>query len=768
MRQVAVGPGVQSRLTSGPTSTRRYELDWLRTLVVLCLIPVHTTSLFTTTHDLFLKEPQTSAGMELISAFGGAFGMPVLFFVSGAATWYALGSRTRGQYARERVTRLLVPLIFASFAILPFQVYAVALSNPSLVSNIGIPIYSPHFLDSLLTFYPQYLYGYGYFLTHPSIDGFIVFVGHLWFVLYLFVFSLLALPLFAYLRSQRGRRLIEWAGATCGRAGMIFALAAPLVLVDAVAHLIWRGVGAIAEILIYIVCFIFGYALYGDARIRQAIQRVWPMALVLGLIVWSLAQSLLVQHPLPSYDNFSGAILNIPLRGIIAWLWIIGLLGFAQKYLSRDSALLGYLSDAAYPIYVLHVSAIMWVGYLLLGWSAPILVKFGVIMIASFALTFAVYDLVIKRVRTLRTLFGLRDEPWRATAADLRANTIHNTQGYTLRALPTTAERFGKQVEMSLSRRLGKGSGESMFADRDALFSTEGGHAAMMKWYEHALQDAHINFESIVVSTRFGESHLVAAGPPDAPALVLLHGMEGNAASWRHQLAGLQADFRLYALDIIGSAGKSVPTRLDQDNDDHAKWLDDVLSGLRIERANLVGISNGSWLILKFAGYAPQRIARAALMSANGIVPVRFPYRLARIMDEPVVRAAKDALAGALLTRDMVRRAVSGTYVADVNADPQEIEWFYLLAKYYRFRFPPGPVSDAELAALTAPTLLLMGERERFFALEAVFARARRLVPQLEVEIVPDVGHNMCTDDPARINARLRDYFSMRVEPATA
>lgn len=299
-----------------------------------------------------------------------------------------------------------------------------------------------------------------------------------------------------------------------------------------------------------------------------------------------------------------------------------------------------------------------------------------------------------------------------------------------------------------------------MFQGSRELFSTAGGQAAMMRWYELALERAHIETDSIVVPTRYGDSHLVAAGPKDAPPLVLLHGMEGNAASWRHQLAGLQADFRLYALDIIGSAGKSVPMRLAQDNDDHAKWLADVLTGLRIEQANLVGISNGSWLILKFAAYAPERVARAALMSANGIMPVRFPYNLARIMDQTAVRVAKDVLAGALLTRGMVRRAVSGTYVTDPLADPHEIEWFYLLAKYYRFRFPPGPVTDAEMAALTAPTLLLMGELEHFFAVDEVIERAKRLMPQVTTEIVPHVGHNMCTDNPPLINERLRAYFS--------
>ncbi len=299
-----------------------------------------------------------------------------------------------------------------------------------------------------------------------------------------------------------------------------------------------------------------------------------------------------------------------------------------------------------------------------------------------------------------------------------------------------------------------------MFAESVSLFSSPRGHTAMMDWYARALERAKIEYEALTVPTRYGETHLVTAGPKDAPPVVLLHGMEGNAASWRHQLAGLHANFRLYALDIVGSAGKSAPVRLSHDNHQHAEWLGDVLTALGIDRANLVGISNGSWLILKFAAYAPERIASAILMSANGIVPVRFPYNLARFIDQGVVRIAKDVLAATLLTRGMVRRAVTSTYVADADLDPHEIDWFYLLAKYYRFRFPPGPVSDAELASLTAPTLLLMGEREQFFPIASVIERARRHVPNLQAEVVAGVGHNMCTDNPQLINTRLRQFLN--------
>ncbi len=391
---------------------RRYELDWLRTIVVLGLIPVHTASIFTPTADLYLKDTHTSATLVLVGVFGGAFGMPLLFFVSGAASWFILASRTNARYLKERVSRLLVPLIFATLAIIPIQVYVVVLSNPNLVSAIGAPISDPHFLDSYLQFYPQYLLSYAYFLGHPSVAGFIAFIGHLWFLLFLFVFSLLALPLFAFLKSPRGLRQIERLAGFCSYPGAIFTLAAPLALLDAIAHAIWTGTGFVAEIVLYLACFVYGYILYADPRFGQAMRRQWAPSLVAGAALWCLAELFLVQRSTRPYDNAMGSLFSaIPLRGIIAWFWIVGLIGFGITYLNRTTRLLRYSSEAAYPIYVLHVAAIVSVGYFVIRWDVPIIVKFVIIMVAALAIILGIYEALIKRVRILRRLFGLHGAP---------------------------------------------------------------------------------------------------------------------------------------------------------------------------------------------------------------------------------------------------------------------------------------------------------------------------------------------------------------------
>lgn len=442
MRQAVRPNGMTTGEQARGKPVRRLELDWIRTLVVLGLVPVHTASLFTPTADLYLKDPNTSPAMTLIGAFAGVFGMPLLFFVAGAAAWFGLDTRTNARYVKERVSRLLVPIIFAMFTVIPLQVYVVALSNPSIVSAFGAPITVPDFLHSFVQFYPQYALDFAYFLLHPSVTGFIAFIGHLWFLLYLFVFSFVALPLFRYLKTPRGRRQIAWLAAFARRPGAIFLLCIPIVLVDGLAHLLWTGVGFVAETLVYFVLFIAGYALYADVRFERAIRRQWGLALVFGMGLWVAAEWVQFQHAPRPYDNSMGSLFAIfPLRSVIAWLWVIGLVGFAKTYLSRPSRLLGYLAESAYPIYVMHVAAIISVGYLLLGWNAPLLVKYLVIMVAAYAITFTIFDLLIRRIPILRPLFGLRavrapEPPAPPTASSLGGADLAAESHWELGAAP--------------------------------------------------------------------------------------------------------------------------------------------------------------------------------------------------------------------------------------------------------------------------------------------------------------------------------------------
>jgi pimeloyl-ACP methyl ester carboxylesterase len=289
------------------------------------------------------------------------------------------------------------------------------------------------------------------------------------------------------------------------------------------------------------------------------------------------------------------------------------------------------------------------------------------------------------------------------------------------------------------------------------VYRSDAGWRAMMAWYDTCLAHLPVPCETCTVSTRHGETHLLACGNGGAKPVLLLHGTEGSALSWRYQLAALASRYRVYALDIIGSAGRSAPTRPAYDGAGYAEWLEDVLDALALPVATFIGISNGCWLIWKLAAYAPERISRAVLLSANGLVPVRFPFTLARYRAADFLRTH---VASQFLTPVLVRQAFQRTLAPGAPIDEDEAAWFSLLLKHYRFIYPPSVLPDAAQALLTAPALVLMGARDLFFDARSAVVKARRTLPNLlGAEIVASAGHGMILDDPAAVNARILEFL---------
>jgi pimeloyl-ACP methyl ester carboxylesterase len=148
-------------------------------------------------------------------------------------------------------------------------------------------------------------------------------------------------------------------------------------------------------------------------------------------------------------------------------------------------------------------------------------------------------------------------------------------------------------------------------------------------------------------------------------------------------------------------------------------------------------------------------------MSANGLTPVRFPYRLTRLLESPLGRRAHAAFSSRLITYDRIQRIVAATLPAGAELDAAEAEWLYLLAGHYHYRFPPPPLLDDDIRQLTVSTMLLMGQRERFFSVPGVIERATRLLPNLDmVRVIARAGHSIITEQPEVVNTHLREFLS--------
>jgi len=362
------------------TPERRYDLDWLRVIAVLVLVPFHTARIFDIWEPFYAKNDQVSEALSHL--FIGAVGpwhMPLFFLLAGAGTWFALGFRSGGQYVRERFKRLIVPLVFGVLVLVPSQSYLGALTYGN-------------FDGSLFQYYPRFfqvgdLTGY--------MGGFTP--AHLWFILFLFGLSLVALPLFLYLRREAGQRLIVKLADFFTRPGAIFLPAIPLVVMIALPDIGGKNP------FYYLALFIYGSVLMADTRFGEALDRHKTPALILGssilLALW-IADVIGVGVP--------GWLWGICYMCFAAWFLLVAILGFGQKYLNFVNAALKYASQAAYPFYLLHQTVIVIVGFYVVQWNIGVLLKFLIIVVAATVVTALGYELLVKRTNVTRFLFGMK------------------------------------------------------------------------------------------------------------------------------------------------------------------------------------------------------------------------------------------------------------------------------------------------------------------------------------------------------------------------
>lgn len=362
---------------------RQYEIDWLRNFVILLLFPFHAARMFDIWEPNYIKNTDLSMGLSVLVAVLSLWFMALLFLLAGMSTWHALQKRGGGGYVRERVGRLLVPFVFGLIAVVPVQGYAARLSRTGYAENCM------SFLGSYFTDFSD-LSGYAGSFT-PA---------HLWFILYLFVISLAALPLLNRWRKGDGGYFKRHADFF-SRPWALVLQCVPMTVMEALPGICGKNP------FYYLYVFVWGYVLCTDGRYMASIDgmRRWTGPAALGMLaVW-----LLLIRPLSGYPDLSwpSAVLAL-VRNLAVCLILMALLGYGRKYLNRPAPALTYMNEAAYPVYILHQSVMMVIAYFVVGMRAGIAVKYVLIMVLTFAACLALYEGVLKRTGVTRWLFGIK------------------------------------------------------------------------------------------------------------------------------------------------------------------------------------------------------------------------------------------------------------------------------------------------------------------------------------------------------------------------
>lgn len=272
-----------------------------------------------------------------------------------------------------------------------------------------------------------------------------------------------------------------------------------------------------------------------------------------------------------------------------------------------------------------------------------------------------------------------------------------------------------------------------------------------MRWYDTHLQQVSVPVESRMVPTHVGDTHVLMAGPVHAPPVVLLHGMNMNALVMDTALVTLAANYRVYALDIIGMPGRSAERRLPREGPAYPQWLTAVLDQLALPCARFVGLSFGGWLILKLGALAPERVTHGVLLASGGFTP--FTLRGQLVAGRAALHYIWQPTPHNLL------QAVQPFYAPGQRPDPHFMHLMGLAYQHVKLDVDLTglpPLRAADLARVRAPFVVVYGARDIFFNGTHALAQARRVLPNIQdAALVASEGHVMSRAAYTMVYARI-------------
>lgn len=366
---------------------RRYDLDWLRVTAFAILIFYHV-GMFFNHWDWHIKNDVLTRAVEWPMRFSSQWRMALLFMISGAGVYFALGNRRPAAFLKERFVRIFIPLVFGMFVIVPPQIFFERLTQ-------GETYGYGEFYKTVFQFEP---YPQGSFSWH-----------HLWYLVYIFCYSLLALPLLVWLRRNT---------SFTRRVATFFSNPWALIAVP----VLWHVGGSILlsekfptthnlirdwnEHFHDFTLFITGFVLCTQMRFWETLQKyrrlalgIWlPLTIVLYVFYWTADRDMSAMEWIV-YDL---------IKTTNAWCILLCIFGYGYTYLQFTNPFLRYANEAVYPFYILHQTVIICLAYPLITASVHWFVKFIYLSVATFAICLGTYHFLIRRSNVLRVLFGMK------------------------------------------------------------------------------------------------------------------------------------------------------------------------------------------------------------------------------------------------------------------------------------------------------------------------------------------------------------------------
>ncbi|MEM8926812.1 MAG: acyltransferase family protein [Bacteroidota bacterium] len=378
------------------TSTRLHYIDWLRVLAFATLIIFHCAVPFVEDYHWEINNKETSPWITRIIWWMHQWRLPLLFFIAGVGVRFSLRKRSVLKFFGERFVRLFIPLAFAIFFITPVQVYFEWLQEGKI--SIGYWEFYPSVYE--IVPYPQ-----GSFTW-----------SHMWFVAYLFVFTMVLLPIFSLAK-------IKWFSRFKAVFNTIFShplpcliLGLPFVLYIFTLFVDWPEQGSLIDDWYVFVSsmtfYLLGFLLSGIDVFWRTCLKYRKLFLIIALLLASILFGKYYwdwEFYRPRSQDFWLYQYGL-LNGFHIWAMILASVGYTMKYLDYSSPKLIYLNTAIYPFYILHQAVIVASGFYVLQWNIGIPLKFLILVSICITTIWMAYHFVIRNTALTRVLFGMK---WR-------------------------------------------------------------------------------------------------------------------------------------------------------------------------------------------------------------------------------------------------------------------------------------------------------------------------------------------------------------------
>lgn len=363
-------------------TSRLSELDWLRVILIFAIFLHHVCMPFNG-DGWHVMNKDSSKVLDDIMVYFEQFRLPTLFFISGVGAVLLLSQCSAKQYVRDKFLRLFVPLLVGVLVVVPPQNYI------EHISEMG-----------------------GFWQEFPGL-ALNFDTNHLWFIEYLIVFALLAIPINHLLGSASGRVCVSKLQKLSTYKVGLFLLVIFLIFIKVTFSLFFPSddnkIENLSSSTYFLFFFIAGMVFIQDKRVWRAIgaQRKANLAILLvsTLIFYAWYYS-------PDLSRY----LSLDVRWaiwwivccLVAWSALLTFLGYAQAYLARTPKWLRQCNELIYPFYLFHQTIIVVIGYFVISWQLSILLKITLLLVLSFALTSALCFFVVKPFNVFRFLVGLK------------------------------------------------------------------------------------------------------------------------------------------------------------------------------------------------------------------------------------------------------------------------------------------------------------------------------------------------------------------------